>query len=106
MAVIVFAAFSSARSLTGSITIVNNSSRSISHVYLSHTNADDWGSDQLNGAVGPGQSFTINNINWDQPQLKVIGEDQDGCFMSTVVDSNGSVTWTVTDSTSRNCGGN
>ena len=99
--------FAATRAATGSITIVNNSSRSISHVYFAHSNSDDWSNDQLNdNAIAAGQSFTISNVNWDQSQVKVIAENQDGCFLTTVVDSNGSVTWTITDSTAANCGGN
>jgi hypothetical protein len=99
--------FAAARAASGSITVVNNSSRAISHVYLSHTNSDDWSDDQLNdSAIAAGQSRTIGNINWDQSQVKVVAENADGCFLSTVVDSGGSVTWTITDSTAANCGGN
>ena len=78
------------------ITIVNNSSRQIRNLYLSHVNADDWGNNQLgNTVIGPGQTFTVQNLNWDQPQVKLIGEDQDGCFLTTVVNCGGSVTWTI-----------
>ena len=102
-----FAALSTARSLSTSVNIVNNSSREIRNVYLSSVNADDWSSNQLGTATIPaGQSFTLSNIACDQQQVKVIGEDQDGCFAATVVSCGSNGTWTITNDTARDCGGN
>src|SRR5258707_12733137 len=43
-----------------SVNIVNNSSRAIRNVYLSHVNADDWSSNQLgDSAIFAGQSFAL-----------------------------------------------
>src|SRR6266404_3355835 len=76
---------SRAQPLTTSVNIVNNSSRDIRNVYLSHVNADDWSGNQLGDAViSAGHSFALSNLACDQQQVKVIGEDQDGCFLSTV----------------------
>lgn len=94
---------SSARS-SNSINIVNNSNRVIRYVYLSHVNVDDWSGDQLGGnAISPGQSSTVS-FSCDQQQIKVIGEDQDGCFLSTVVACGGNATWTITNDTAADCG--
>ncbi|MDX6403373.1 MAG: hypothetical protein QOH41_515 [Blastocatellia bacterium] len=103
------AVLSSARTpTTTSANIVNNSNREIRNVYLSHVNADDWTGNQLsNGAaIAPGQSYNLSNVACDQQQVKVIAEDQDGCFLSTVVNCGDSATWTVTNDTARDCGGN
>jgi hypothetical protein len=90
-----------------SVKMVNNSSKEIRNVYLSHVNIDDWGSNQLgNTTIAAGQSFTLNDVACDQQQVKVIGEDQDGCFLSTVVNCGDSATWTITNDTARDCGGN
>ena len=94
------------RSLTASIRIVNNSSRTIRNVYLSHIDRDDWGSNQLgDGTIGSGQTFTISNLSWDQQQVKVIAEDQDGCFSSSVVAVEANASWTITNNTTADCGG-
>ena len=99
------AVLSSARTTTTSVSIVNDSSKEIRNVYLSHVNADDWGDNQLsNGSIAPGQSYNLSNIACDQQQVKVIGEDQDGCFASTVVTCGEAATWTITNSTARDCG--
>ena|SRR5437016_977610 len=96
---------SSARTQTTSVNIVNNSSRNLVHVYVSHVNVDDWSGNQLGDAtIGPGQSFSLANFACDQQQAKVIAEDQDGCFLSTVVNCGDSTTWTVTNDTARDCG--
>jgi hypothetical protein len=105
-ALLVIAGLATARSLSGSITVTNNSSRTIVHLYVSHANADDWSNDHLNGnSLTNGESFTISNLNWDEPTIKLIGEDQDGCFLSAVVASNDNVTWAITNGTAANCGG-
>lgn len=102
------AALSSARTpTTTSVNIVNNSNKEIRNVYLSHVNADDWTDNQLsNGTtIAPGQSYNLGNVACDQQQVKVIGEDQDGCFLSTVVSCGDGATWTITNDSARDCGG-
>lgn len=88
------------------ITIVNNSSREIRHVYLSPPDQNNWGSDQLvNSVISPnGGSFTISDASCSGTSVKVITEDQDGCFIYKVVACSSSVTWTITNEDSRDCG--
>lgn len=88
------------------ITIVNNSNREIRHVYLSAPDQSNWGSDQLvNSVISPnGGSFTIADANCGGSSIKVIAEDQDGCFMYRVVACSASVTWTINNEDSRDCG--
>ncbi|HEY6186176.1 MAG TPA: hypothetical protein VIW80_00750 [Pyrinomonadaceae bacterium] len=90
---------------TTSITIVNNSGWEIRHIYLSAADNDNWGPDQLNdGAINPGQTVTLS-VSWDQPTVKIVSEDKDGCFLSNTADATGSVTWTITNDATPNCGG-
>src|SRR5260370_15213832 len=94
IALFALTALSSARTTTTSVNIVNNSNREIRNVYLSHVNADDWSSNQLGNATVPaGQSFNLDNVACEQQQVKLIAEDQDGCFASTVVSCGSSATW-------------
>ena len=87
------------------ISITNNSGRSISHVYLSPPNSENWGPDQLNdNAIAPGSSFTISNAACDQGSIKIIAEDQDGCFITTVIQCSENAGWTITSDAPRNCG--
>ena len=95
---------SSARS-SSSIEIVNNSNRQIRNVYLSNVDVDDWSANQLgNTTIAPGGSFAISNFTCDAQQIKVIGEDQDGCFLSAVVACGTNSTWTITNDTVADCG--
>jgi hypothetical protein len=94
-----------ARTVSTSVSIVNNSSREIRNVYVSHVDADDWSADVL-GADGipAGGSTSVNVTPCDGQQMKVIGEDSDGCFVSTAISCGGSSTWTITNDTARDCG--
>jgi len=91
---------------TTSITIVNNSGREIRHVYLSAPDQNNWGSDQLvNSVISPnGGSFTISDASCSGSSIKVIAEDQEGCFSYQVVSCSEGSTWTITNDTSRDCG--
>ena len=87
------------------ITIANNSSREMRHVYLSAANGDNWGADQLNGSIpSGGGSFTLNNVSCDGSGVKVIVEDQNGCFLYQVVACNQNATWTITNDAVPDCG--
>ena len=91
---------------TTAITIVNNSGREIRHVYLSPPDGNNWGSDQLaNSVIAPnGGSFTINNVSCGGSSIKVIAEDQEGCFSYQVVSCSENTSWTITNTTGRDCG--
>jgi hypothetical protein len=89
-----------------SITVVNNSGREIHHLYLSAPDQNNWGSDQLVNSVIPpnGGSFTLSNVSCSGSTIKVIAEDQEGCFSYQVVSCSEASTWTITNDTSRDCG--
>jgi hypothetical protein len=89
-----------------SIQVVNNSTGvEVRHIYLSDVNTDNWSADQLGGSVvTAGQSFTLSSVSCNQSQIKVISEDQNGCFLTTVVSCTGDPVWTITDSDTPDCG--
>jgi len=99
-------ALTSAHSASTSISIANHSHRTVRNVYLSHVDADDWGNDQLpdGSSIAPNQSQSIT-VSWDQQQVKVIAEDDGGCFLTAVVSATANATWTITDDTPADCGG-
>jgi len=95
----------SAHSSPTSVNVVNNSSREIRNIYVSHVNADDWSNDLLGeSTISANQSATVNGFLCDQEQVKVIAEDQDGCFLSTVVACGSTSSWTISNDTARDCG--
>ena len=97
---------SKARVPSTSITIVNNSGREIRHVYLSAPDQNNWGSDQLvNSVIAPnGGSFTLSDVSCGGATIKVIAEDQEGCFSYQVVSCSEGASWTITNDTARDCG--
>jgi hypothetical protein len=89
---------------TVTITVVNNSNWEIRHLYLSPANTDNWGDDQLGqSSIAPGSSRTLT-VSWEQSTVKLVGEDQDGCFLTKTVEASGTQVWTIGNGESRNCG--
>ncbi|MGB9180204.1 MAG: hypothetical protein WCB68_13310 [Pyrinomonadaceae bacterium] len=108
---IVFALAAAASALSGahtqtiSVTITNNSALEIRHVFLSPTDQDNWGPDQLDGAtISSGSSYTLNSVSCDGAGVKVITEDQNGCFLTHTASCEGNDSWTITNATPPDCG--
>ncbi|OLE55153.1 MAG: hypothetical protein AUG51_04665 [Acidobacteria bacterium 13_1_20CM_3_53_8] len=89
-----------------SITVVNNSGRAIHHLYLAAAGQNNWGPDQLNGATisSGGGSYTLSNVSCGGAGVKVIGEDQNGCFVTHTSSCAGNDSWTITDDVAPDCG--
>lgn len=87
-----------------SVVITNDSNRGIRNVFFSPVENDNWGDNQLVRVITPGQSATVTANECPGPNIKVIGEDTDGCFITVVVACGGSAEWTVTDNSGRDCG--
>ena len=86
------------------ISIVNNGGSEIRRFYLSPPDNDNWGPDQLNeSGISPGATRNLE-VSWDQSTVKLVAEDQDGCFLNTTVAATGSPMWTITSDTPRDCG--
>ena|ERR1700730_7731190 len=97
---------SRARAHTSAITIVNNSSREIRHLFLSPPDSDKWGPDQLHDStITPGNSFTVADVSCAQDTIKVIAEDQNGCFLYQTVSCGENATWTISNEATPDCGG-
>jgi hypothetical protein len=113
-ALVAIPALSSAAIPTGSsaqptmaIAVTNNSSREIRHLYLSPVDRDAWGPDLMaEGTVlRPNQTFNINDVSCGGNEIKVIAEDQQGCFVYGVIGcAQASTGWTITDATAPDCG--
>jgi hypothetical protein len=89
---------------TFTIKLVNQSALEIRRFYLSPADNDNWGPDQLNEtAISPGATRTLD-VSWDQSTVKLVAEDQDGCFLNTTVAATGNPVWTINSDTPRDCG--
>ena len=88
-----------------SITVTNSSSRTISHLYVSQINPEVWSADLINQSLTNGQSFTITDVSCSANEIKVIAEDQQGCFSYGIVSCGQATTsWTITNDTPVDCG--
>ncbi|HAF23151.1 MAG TPA: hypothetical protein DCK93_09630 [Blastocatellia bacterium] len=96
---------SPAQTTTTAVTIFNNSAREIKHVYFSPTDQDNWGPDQLNNTViSIGGSFTLSNVSCNAADIKVIAENEDGCFFYRIVSCGESGSWTIANDAAPDCG--
>jgi hypothetical protein len=88
-----------------SITVRNNSQREIRHIYLALGNPDNWGPDQLHGStVQPGGSYVVSDVSCGST-VRVVAEDQNGCFVYYNASCDADQTWEITDATPPDCGG-
>jgi len=87
------------------VTITNSSQKDIRHLYVAVGSPDNWGPDLLNSAITSGGSFTVSGIACDGSAVRVIAEDQNGCFYYDNVSCDGNATWTISDSSTADCGG-
>ena len=90
---------------TISVTITNHSSREVRHVYVAAGNPNNWGPDQLHGSIPAGGSATVSNVSCDASSVRVIAEDNNGCFAYYNASCDANQTWEITDATSPDCGG-
>jgi len=102
-AICVLAPLARATAPSITVSVVNNSQKGISHLYLASAGQDNWTGDQLSGAINAGASQDVS-VTWSESTVQLIGEDEDGCFLKTTVDNSGSPSWTITNSTVRDCG--
>jgi len=90
---------------TISVTITNHSNREIRHVYVAAGDPNNWGPDQLHGSIPAGGSATLSNVGCDATSVRVIAEDNNGCFVYYNAACDANQTWEITDATAPDCGG-
>ena len=65
-----------------SLTLVNTSGYNIEHLYLSSSDTDRWGPDQLGRhTLESGGSFTLTDIRPGEYDIKFVDEDGDTCIV-------------------------
>jgi hypothetical protein len=80
------------------VKVVNKSDWEIHHFYLSSTDDEDWGPDQLgDDVIGTGESFQLKQIPCDSYDVKLIDEDGDECEVEDVDICGGAESWTITN---------
>ena len=86
------------------VKIINQSSWEIHHVFLSASDEQSWGEDQLEDEIlAKGESLTLTGIACDLYDVKIVDEDGDECIVEEVDLCGGKSYWKVTDKDLQDC---
>ena len=81
---------------TATIEIVNRTRWAIYELYLSPTQALDWGPDQLDDeTIGPGDHFTLSDIPCQVYDVRLVDEDGDDCVVVGIDLCSGDYEWVI-----------
>lgn len=88
------------------VKIINQSQWEIHHVFLSSSDDDTWGPDQLEDEIlAKGESLTLTGISCDLYDIKVVDEDGDECIIEEVDLCGDESYWKITDKALLECEG-
>lgn len=83
--------------------ISNESNWDIHRLYVSSSDASEWGEDQLEDDIlQSGQTLTLSGVACDDYDVKMVDEDGDVCELRNV-NMCGGEEWTITNETLLNC---
>lgn len=95
---VAFAGSAWAAKYDSAVTIENDSSWDIHQMYLSSTEDENWGPDQLGEhVIGSSQAFKLNGIPCDDYDVKLVDEDGDECVVGAVALCGKSDAWVISD---------
>ncbi|MES1241519.1 MAG: hypothetical protein ABUT39_07860 [Acidobacteriota bacterium] len=88
------------------VTVHNNSEFAIHNFFLSPSEQNHWGADQLgDDVIGKGAKFTLTDIPCNNYDVKLVDEDGDECVVSDVDICGGNGNWNITDDDLLDCEG-
>jgi hypothetical protein len=88
------------------VKVINQSKWEIHHLFLSPSESENWGPDQLEDEIlAKGSSITITNIPCDTYDVKVVDEDGDECVIEQADLCNDNSYWKITDKALLACEG-
>ena len=88
------------------VTVHNNSEFAIHNFFVSPTEQESWGPDQLgDDVIGNGGKFTLMQIPCDTYDVKLVDEDGDECVVPEVDICGGDDDWVITDEDLLDCEG-
>lgn len=88
------------------VKIINQSKWEIHHLFMSSTDEESWGPDQLEDEIlTTGDSFTVTGIPCDEYDIKVVDEDGDECIIEAVDLCRDESYWKITDKDLLECEG-
>ena len=101
-----FALPSFAAGIPSRVKVINQSKWEIHHIYLSASDSESWGPDQLEDMIlAKGDSVTINGIPCDTYDIKVVDEDGDECIIEQIELCGDNAFWKITDKHLLECEG-
>lgn len=87
-----------------SVSIRNGSSFAIHELYLSSTDDEAWGPDQLGmETIEPGKRYKIEDIPCDEYDVRLVDEDGDECVIGGVGLCADNDVWTIDDEDLLSC---
>lgn len=88
------------------VKVINQSKWEIHHLFLSESENEQWGPDQLEDEIlAKGDSITLHSIPCDTYDIKVVDEDGDECVIEAVKLCGDSSYWKITDKDLLECEG-
>jgi cell division protein FtsL len=88
------------------VKIINQSKWEIHHIYLSSSEDQEWGPDQLEDeTLAKGESLTLTGIECDTYDIQVVDEDGDECVIEQVELCGDNSYWKITDKALLECEG-
>lgn len=80
------------------VKVVNSSDWQIDHFFLSSSDDEEWGEDQLgDDVIGTGESFELRSIPCDTYDVMLVDEDGDECVVEAVDICGGKEKWVITN---------
>jgi hypothetical protein len=85
------------------LTVANDSSSVIHHLFVSPAAERNWGADQLGKeTIDSKGRFTVRNIPAGKYDIRIVDEDDDACVLKAI-DLQMDQTWTLTDQILKTC---
>lgn len=105
-AILVCAISAPAFARKATVKIINQSKWEIHHIFLSSSEEEEWGPDQLEDEIlAKGESLTLKNIPCDLYDIKVVDEDGDECIIEEADLCQDDSYWKITDKALLECEG-
>ena len=88
------------------VKVINQSKWEIHHLFLSSSDDQEWGPDQLGeNVLTKGDEYTITDIPCDLYDIKVVDEDGDECVIEEIDLCGDDSYWKITDKALLECEG-
>lgn len=95
---------SSGEAAKNKVVIKNKSDWEIHHFFLSPTEDEKWGPDQLgDDVIEPGGTFELKSIPCDSYDVMLVDEDGDECIVPEVDICNGTEGWVISNDDLLDC---